>query len=91
MREFTHERARSAGEALAALREPDTELIAGGTELVNWFKEGISAPARVVDITGVARLDGVVHGPGGPRIGALARMSDVAADPGGAVVVPGTG
>lgn len=80
MRTLHYQRVSSAEEALAALREPDTELIAGGTELVNWLKEGIEAPAQLVDISGVG-MAGVEHGPAGLRMGALARMSDVAADP----------
>lgn len=74
------ERVDTVSEALTALAEPGTQAIAGGTELVNWLKEGIEAPSRVVDITAlplheVSTVDGVL------RMGALARMSDVAADP----------
>src|SRR5438094_2377597 len=62
--------------ALAAIEDPDTLVIAGGTELVNWLKEGIVTPARLIDISKLP-LDGVEVRPDGLRLGALARMSDV--------------
>ena len=61
---------------LAAIEDPDTLVIAGGTELVNWLKEGIVTPARLIDISKLP-LDGVEVRTDGLRLGALARMSDV--------------
>ncbi|MBP2322972.1 xanthine dehydrogenase YagS FAD-binding subunit [Kibdelosporangium banguiense] len=79
MKTFTYDRAGDVAEALAALAEPGTQLMAGGTEMVNWLKEGIETPDRVVDINGLPLASIDTSGP--LRIGALARMSDVAADP----------
>ena len=62
--------------ALAAIEDPDTLVIAGGTELVNWLKEGIVTPARLIDISKLP-LGGVEVRPDRLRLGALARMSDV--------------
>ena len=86
MREFRHTPVAGTGEAVAALREPGTRLLAGGTEMLNWMKEGIESPERLVDINAlplraVERLEDGGPGGGGLRIGALARMSDVAAHP----------
>ncbi|GAA2805997.1 xanthine dehydrogenase family protein subunit M [Saccharopolyspora taberi] len=81
MRPFTYARAATVDEALGALRDPGTRLIACGTELVNWLKEGIETPARLVDITGLPLAGIDVSDDGGLRLGALARMSDVAAHP----------
>lgn len=79
---FTFERATDAGAAIAAIEsDPGASLIAGGTELVNWMKEGIVRPTRVIDINRIAGLDGIEAGAGGLHIGALARMADVAAHP----------
>lgn len=80
MRTFSYERAANVDDVLSALGQPDTCLIAGGTELVNWLKEGIEAPQHVVDISGLPLADVEVTADG-LRLGALARMSDVAADP----------
>ncbi|MFF5985623.1 FAD binding domain-containing protein [Prauserella flavalba] len=79
MRTFDYTRVRGLEETLAALGEPGTQPIAGGTELVNWLKEGIEEPRRLVDINRLPLRD-VGFADGVLRIGALARMSDVAAD-----------
>jgi xanthine dehydrogenase YagS FAD-binding subunit len=81
MRPFSYARATSFDDALAAARTPGTAVLAGGTELLNWLRLGITAPDRLVDITRVAGLDRIepLSG-GGLRIGALVRLNDVAAD-----------
>ncbi|RZQ61394.1 FAD binding domain-containing protein [Amycolatopsis suaedae] len=63
----------------AALAEPGT-FLAGGTTLVDLMKLDVLTPRRVVDINGLP-LHGIGTGDG-LRIGALERMSDVAAHPG---------
>jgi xanthine dehydrogenase YagS FAD-binding subunit len=79
---FTYERAGDLDAAIAALdREPQAAALAGGTELVNWLKEGIVRPRRVVDISRIPGLDGVEVSAGGLRLGALATLGQVAADP----------
>ncbi|UNO38477.1 xanthine dehydrogenase family protein subunit M [Streptomyces sp. MST-110588] len=80
MKTFTYERATTLQQALTARTEPGTQLLAGGTELLNWLKEGIERPERVVDINGLP-LDGIDVDDDGLRLGALARMSDVHAHP----------
>jgi xanthine dehydrogenase YagS FAD-binding subunit len=54
-------------------------VIAGGTELLNWMKEGIVTPRRILDINGLPGLDRIEVDERGLRIGALTRMSDIAA------------
>jgi xanthine dehydrogenase YagS FAD-binding subunit len=76
MKTFTYERAGTVEDALTALGEPGTQLMAGGTEMVNWLKEGIEQPDRLVDITRLP-LAGVETREDGLRIGALTKMSDV--------------
>jgi len=80
MRPFGYARAPDLESALTALVEPGTEIIAGGTELVNWLKEGIAAPDRLLDITALP-LDAVETTGDGLQLGGLARMSDVAGHP----------
>ncbi len=80
MRSFGYAKAPDVASALAALATPGTEVIAGGTELVNWLKEGIATPDRLLDITGLP-LGAVEASADGLRVGALARMSEVAAHP----------
>ena len=78
MRPFTLARADTLDAALDELQAPGTMAIAGGTELLNWLKEGIVGPDRLLDISRLP-LTGIGVGPDGLVIGALARMSDVAA------------
>jgi xanthine dehydrogenase YagS FAD-binding subunit len=82
MREFAYARATGIAEALAAGRDPGTAFLAGGTELLNWMRLGIAAPTRVLDIARLSGLDAIETLPnGGLRIGALARLNDVALAP----------
>jgi xanthine dehydrogenase YagS FAD-binding subunit len=82
MRAFSYARAATLSDAIGAAAQADTMLIAGGTELLNWMKESIVAPRRIIDLSGVAGLDQIVVDEQGLKIGALARMSDVAAHQG---------
>lgn len=81
MQSFAYERAATLAQAIGAAAEPGTAVIAGGTELLNWMKDGIAAPRRLVDLNGLPGLDGVTADDRDLRIGALARMSDLAEHP----------
>jgi xanthine dehydrogenase YagS FAD-binding subunit len=82
MRAFTYERARTPAEAAtAAIRQPNTRFIAGGTNLLDLMKLEIETPAHLVDVNGLD-LDKIdLTKDGGLRIGALVRNTDLAADP----------
>lgn len=61
---------------------PNTVFLAGGTTLVDMLRIGAMEPDNVVDINWLP-LAGMEHtADGGLRIGALTKMSEVAADPG---------
>lgn len=78
MRPFRYARVASPSDAVAlAAPEPAAAFVAGGTELLNLVRDGLEAPDLVVDVNAVAAND-VTRIPGGVRIGALARMADVA-------------
>lgn len=82
MRPLAYARAASVDDASRAAAQPDTAVLAGGTELLNWMRLGVQRPGRVVDISRVESLDRIEELPGGGlRIGATARLNDVAADP----------
>lgn len=78
MQSFAYERAVTLPTALAALADRSVMPIAGGTEIVNWMKEGIAAPSALIDISTIPSLDHIDIEARGLTIGALARMSDVA-------------
>jgi xanthine dehydrogenase YagS FAD-binding subunit len=75
-------RAGDAATAIAAhAHDPALAFIAGGTDLLGLMKDRAALPERLLDINGLpdmARIEALPDG--GLRIGALARMSDVAAD-----------
>src|SRR6266403_1390157 len=60
--------------------DPDLEYIAGGTDLIGLMKDRAALPKRLLDINKLPDMAKIEALPdGGLRIGALARMSDVAA------------
>ena len=82
MHPFALSRAVDASTAIAAhADDPQLAFIAGGTDLLGLIKDRAASPDRLLDINGLrgmGRLEALSDG--GLRIGALARMSDVAAD-----------
>src|SRR5437667_5383249 len=83
MHPFALSRADDPTEAIAAhAQDPQLAFIAGGTDLIGLMKDLAQLPERLLDINGLpdmARIEALPDG--GLRIGALARMSDVAAHP----------
>jgi xanthine dehydrogenase YagS FAD-binding subunit len=81
MHPFALVRANDAAAAIAAhADDPLLAFIAGGTDLIGLMKDKAALPARVMDINGLPDMATIEAPPdGGLRIGALARMSDVAA------------
>lgn len=71
---------QQAVEALSA-NWGETEVLAGGTDLLSLMKEYISTPRRVVDLKGVKELQGITAAGGGLRIGALATIEELLAHP----------
>jgi xanthine dehydrogenase YagS FAD-binding subunit len=82
MHPFALSRADDAAKAIAAHAiDPELAFIAGGTDLLGLIKDRVAHPERLLDINGLPDMGHVEALPdGGLRIGALARMSDVAAD-----------
>ena len=56
----------------------ETEVLAGGTDLLSMMKEHLSTPRRVVDIKGIQELRGITPQAGGLRIGALVTLEQLA-------------
>ena len=83
MNSFDYIAAADVDGAVRLASSPTTKVIAGGTTLVDLMKLGVEHPTRLVDINMLSRRDpslsAVTELPGGGlRLGALARMSDVA-------------
>ena len=84
---FDYQAVRTPQEAVFALAEEPAEarILAGGQSLVLEMNYRRVRPARLVDINGVAELDGLETGDGALRVGALVRHRSfedpVVADP----------
>jgi xanthine dehydrogenase YagS FAD-binding subunit len=82
MHPFALSRADDPAKAIAAhSQDPRLAFIAGGTDLIGLMKDHATLPERLLDINhlpGLARIE--ARADGGLHIGALAHMSDVAAD-----------
>jgi xanthine dehydrogenase YagS FAD-binding subunit len=80
MKNFTYAAPRNVADAVRLAGQPDARFIAGGTDLLNLMKDGAQSHGAIIDINGLP-LGDIVQRNGVIRIGALARMSDVAAHP----------
>lgn len=80
MQKFEYASPTTKEQAIALLGKQwgETEVLAGGTDLLSLMKDFIVTPKRVVNIKNIAELGGVtVTRNGGARIGALASIEDV--------------
>jgi len=82
MQPFSYSRPRSLNEAMALLQSGDNvQAIAGGTTVVDLMRLDVMTPRRLVLLDGLDELRGIDTSDGVLRFGALATMSEVAADP----------
>jgi xanthine dehydrogenase YagS FAD-binding subunit len=84
MRPFTYMKPATAADAVRAITAcgPGARFLAGGTTLYDLMKLNVETPASVVDVNSLTELnDFDTSGSSELVFGALARMSDVAADP----------
>jgi xanthine dehydrogenase YagS FAD-binding subunit len=78
MEAFDLIRPTTIDDAIRAAQRGRSRFIAGGTDLMQLMKDNVETPLHVIDVEGVLD-DHVTLNDQGLRIGALARMSDVAA------------
>jgi xanthine dehydrogenase YagS FAD-binding subunit len=83
MRPLSYARALDVDSAVAAVAaDPRSAFLAGGTTEVDLVRLGVARPDILVDINALPLADIEELPDGGLRLGALARMSDVARAPG---------
>lgn len=68
-------------EAVAALAEPGTRALAGGTDLIVNLRRGIGAPERLVDLTGLPGMGGIEAKGDTLVIGAGVTLNELSASP----------
>lgn len=77
---FAYTRVQRPADAIRLGSRPQARYIAGGTDLLNLMKDNVQKHDEIIDINGLDLAE--VHDAGTHlRLGALARMSDVAAHP----------
>ncbi|MDH4352199.1 MAG: xanthine dehydrogenase family protein subunit M [Gemmatimonadota bacterium] len=79
--QFGFVRAQTLDEAFAQLEAADTRVSAGGSDLLGCLRDGVFDCAKVVSLSRLDALRGIAANGGGLRIGALARIAEVAANP----------
>ncbi|MFC5750471.1 FAD binding domain-containing protein [Actinomadura rugatobispora] len=85
---FEYRAPRTTEEALHALAQGEAKVLAGGQSLIPLLNMRLAAPARLVDINGLAELDTVRATAEGVRVGALARHARVERDAAAAEAQP---
>jgi xanthine dehydrogenase YagS FAD-binding subunit len=80
MKPFEHTNALDLSAALELLRDPHTEAIAGGTDLLGELKRRIRAPRRIVNLKTISRLKEIDYD-GHLRIGPLATLGEIERHP----------
>src|SRR5512140_1069910 len=79
MKRFEYVKATSVEEAVKLLSAQNARALAGGTDLLGVMKEALLPTDRVVNLKTIPNLDYIKEEAGELRIGALARLADIAA------------
>ncbi len=82
MKNFVYYRPKTAEQAVGLLDDKwgTSELLAGGTDLLDLQKEYVAQPDKVISITGIDLLAEVRETRGDIIIGAAAKLADIAAN-----------
>jgi aerobic carbon-monoxide dehydrogenase medium subunit len=75
--EFEYEKVTTVDEAIAALSNDDTKILAGGHSLIPAMKLRLTRPAKLVDIGGITALKDIKEEDGEIVIGAAATHADI--------------
>ncbi|MSQ07206.1 MAG: xanthine dehydrogenase family protein subunit M [Dehalococcoidia bacterium] len=83
MQPFQYIEPKSLDEAVALLaaQPGETQLIAGGSDLLSEIKEGVAAPRRLVSLAGIPGLRGIRETGGGLELGAMTTIAELAQHP----------
>jgi len=82
MNAFEYANPGSLGEAVDLLAKSwgETEVMAGGTDLVTSLKQGLTSPRLVVSLSKISDLKGITNAGGSLHIGATTTLSELIAD-----------
>jgi xanthine dehydrogenase YagS FAD-binding subunit len=77
VKNFAYQRPGSTADALSAFQHVPTEYIAGGTELLNWMRLGITHPDQLIDIAAALPKDPIRAEGNYLLVPALATLNEV--------------
>ena len=82
MKSFEYAAPKTLKEAAALLSDKwgETEILAGGTDLVTSLKQHITEPKRVVSLRNISEIKGIEIETKGVRIGAMTTLAELAED-----------
>ena len=82
MKSFEYAAPRTLKEAAALLSDKcgETEILAGGTDLITSLKQRITEPKRVVSLRNISEIKGIEIENKGVRIGAMTTLAELAED-----------
>lgn len=75
--EYTVPKEKKQAVALLGKRWSDAQVLAGGSDLLGLMKDDVVHPQRLVNVKGIADLNGISYGAQGLRIGALTRLVEI--------------
>jgi len=78
--EYVSPQTRSQAISLLGATWGNTEVLAGGTDLLSLMKDNVITPKRLVNIKDIADIRGVSSTPQGLRVGALTTLGELADD-----------
>ena len=77
---FDYQKVKTIDEAIAALSNPNSKILAGGHSLLPAMKLRLSQPSKLVDIAGISEMKGIREEDGEIVIGAGTTHADIAND-----------
>jgi xanthine dehydrogenase YagS FAD-binding subunit len=79
MQAFEYANPKTTKEAIGLLGSQwgETDLLAGGTDLISLMKDYVHTPKRVVSLSGVKELKGIKAADGGLHIGAMVTLEEL--------------
>ena len=77
---FDYQKVKTIDEAIAALSNGNSKILAGGHSLLPAMKLRLSQPSKLVDIAGIAAIKGIKEEDGEVVIGAATTHADIASD-----------
>jgi xanthine dehydrogenase YagS FAD-binding subunit len=75
--EYANPKTVQEATALLAAQWGESDILAGGTDLISLMKDYVETPKRVVNIKGISELGGIQKSGGGLRIGSIVTFDEL--------------